>query len=206
MKKTIISKLMPGMLIVATGFVFTACSGDEETPESAAEKELTELTNLLFLDDTTHPVFMPTEDDGFYYTNCPSEDMAIKQIEYYTKTPGIVNTSATYRWKDDNGYFKVTPGNDEGLYYEVFMSIKDKTPFTIAFVHPGYENNQNWVVSRPSGGYAGYYRWECGKCLTLAAPGYAYSEPYPEWPPKSPCIVCNAFDWHAKYIPGDERK
>ncbi len=60
---------MLGVLMVATGFAFTACSDDEGTPVSSADKELVELKNLLFLDGSTQPAFMPTEDDGFYYTN-----------------------------------------------------------------------------------------------------------------------------------------
>lgn len=199
MKNTIISKLMLSIAIAATALAFAACSNDQE-PVSPEEGELAELHNRIFYDDDCL-LFSPTEDNTYYYTHCPSQEMAIKQIEYYTNTVGINSTGGTYHWQGDNGYFKVSPGNDEGLYYEVLMSLKDFKPFTVAFMHPGYKNSENLSIPKPSGGYMiPFFVWACRKCLTSVPKGNAEYGGTGDAPPTKPCRVCGASDWYRKSV------
>lgn len=130
---------MFALLLAVIGISFAACSSDDDAPQSAGEKALAELNERLYVNGKFR---FPTQaPDGQYYGYTDNKSEAKAKAEAMLGHE-LVNDAYTLTLPDDYGFVKVTPNDDETIYYTMYISVKGEEPKTCNIVDIAwYEDN-----------------------------------------------------------------
>lgn len=145
MKKTIFSKLMLGMLMIASGFAFNACSSDDEpVPQS---KELDEAVERLYTKDGDPNIIGFMLDDEVVYV-APSEtpESGKTLLEYYLGAE--VKGDNFIQKFDDHNIIRVSSG-EEGVFYNVSVNFNGYKPYSFKVAPMEWLLGDNQSVAPP---------------------------------------------------------
>lgn len=132
-------KLMFMLLAAVMGLTFTACSSNDDEPQSAGEKALAELNERLYVDGEFR--FPQQAPDGQYYGYTDDKAEAKTKVEYILGHE-LVDDAYTLTLPDNYGFVKVTPNQDPTIYYTMYISLKGEEPKTGNIVDIAwYDNN-----------------------------------------------------------------
>ena len=182
MKTNILSKLMLATLTVAAGLALAACSNDDNEPNNT-NRDLDDAIARLYDGDGTPSVVGFEKENGTIYVAPASTSESAKTIlEYYLGTEA--SATAFTREFDANNSIKVTPGAEEGLFYNVSVNFATREPFTFVIAHPQWVSDDNLVTSRPT--WHGDLSIDCIDC------GYHWTMVIQQWTNAHKCKSCGS--------------
>lgn len=142
MKVKSFMRLASLLMIAMVSFSLVSCSNDDEPKEDAST--IYESLKLRLFDTDGTPAFDELDGQFYYYTVINDKEAK----EYCESLIGkeIQKDDFVYTLPGEYGNLRFVKAESEGIFYYVFVTLKDQTQFSINICHPEILNDDNaWV-------------------------------------------------------------